>query len=753
MFPVYVHVLTGSSGFPIDCTGEVHILREAVARRLGVTPARVTLYSFVNGVKVLLTDSWPCSKYSLQCNSVVLAGLGRHRDFAELPAFEHYVHKQLIEVSCRQACRRGMLDALERHFEYFEQMGSCDVSAETMCILDKPLVTGWTCMHFACQYGHRDIAEFLMQKGANVNAVSLDGWSPLLLAVQNQCLDTVALLLACQSLQLDQLSAVYGSALHLAARLGLDAVATMLMQHGASPMQRDGQGRLPIELVTRQSTAELLPKYMGQILLSRFQGRREGLFQIEEGDDEIPPPFCGYITYAEIPDRLVYLVLDISSGLLSRYTSRDHFLDQLSAESHIQLNDILELSHTHSLEDRKACLLVRHKSGRDKYFSLFQEVSKEWHSQIAYGLTIAHKLTVRSRRTLMTESAKSADSSPAKPTQSTRHTLSGAEEVLSELSRDQLDGDVMLRTFQILEQLGQGSFGQVFKVKKKDTDSLYALKVLSKLMLLKHNQLKYALSELKILKSLDFPFIVKLYSRFQTPKSLYLILEYCPNGDLAAQIQAKEVLSQEEACFYTAEILLALDFIHSKGIAYRDLKPENVLLDAEGHIRLTDFGLAKDGLTSSVVTKSFCGSPAYLAPEMLLKKGAGQPADIYGLGAVLYEMLTGKPPFFSDDISILFTNIKLGRLEFPWNITAEAKDLLRLLLAREPSSRPTTRQIMRHSFFKGVDWTAAMGKRLQPPAFVPREVYEEDDSVLRKAIKDRDYSERPTLEECLLDFD
>jgi serine/threonine protein kinase len=328
-----------------------------------------------------------------------------------------------------------------------------------------------------------------------------------------------------------------------------------------------------------------------------------------------------------------------------------------------------------------------------------------------------------------------------------------ADEVLAELTRDQLEGEVMLKTFNILEQLGQGSFGQVFKVNKKGTDTLYALKVLSKQMLLKHNQLKYALSELKILKSMDFPFIVKLFSRFQTPKSLYLILEYCPNGDLSSQIQAKEVLSQEEARFYTAEILLAIDFIHSKGVAYRDLKPENVLLDAEGHIRLTDFGLAKDGLASNAVTKSFCGSPAYLAPEMLLKKGSGQPADIYGLGAVLYELLVGKPPYFSEDVPTLFSNIKLGRLTFPWNVTAEAKDLLCRLLARDPSARPTTKQVMQHVFFRGIDWGAALGKRLQPPAFVPREIYEEEDAVLRKVIKDKDYSERPTMEECLLDFD
>ena len=646
-----------------------------------------------------------------------------------------------------------MLDSLQRHFDIFEQMGSCDLSSDIMCIFDKPLVTGWTCLHIACHYGHKEITEFLLSKGANVNAISLDGWTPLLLATQRKCVETVEVLLSSPALQIDQISAIHGSALHLAAVLGLDEIASMLLQQGASPMLRDSKGRIPIELVTSQSMAELLPKYMGKLLLSRYKAVDESLFQIDESIEEVPPPFCGFISYAEIPDRTVYLVLDTNAGILSRYSSRDLFLDHFPAESEVLLNDILELSDRHSPQDSKPFFIVRHKSGRDKYFSQFEEVTSEWKRQIAYGLSITKQRTIRAHRSLIMDSIRSSEFSPFKKDNTRKSLSEAAEEVLAELTVGQIEGDVMLKSLDIVEQLGQGSFGQVFKVKKKGKDTLYALKVLNKHMLLRHNQLKYALGELKILKNLDFPFIVKLFSRFQTPKSLYLILEYCENGDLSWQIQEKEQMRQEEARFYAAEILLALDFIHSKGIAYRDLKPENILLDSAGHIRLTDFGLAKEGIHSNATTKSFCGSPAYLAPEMLLKKGAGQPADLYGLGVIIYEMLTGKPPFYSEDISTIFTNIKLGRLTFPWDVSAEAKDLIQKLLAREPSERPNTKQIMKHPFFNGINWQAVLGKQIPPPAFVPRQIYEEEDAILRKAIKDRDYSEKPTMEECLLDFD
>lgn len=155
------------------------------------------------------------------------------------------------------------------------------------------------------------------------------------------------------------------------------------------------------------------------------------------------------------------------------------------------------------------------------------------------------------------------------------------------------------------------------------------MKVLKKSFLVKNNHLKYAVSEANILKRAENPYVIKLHYAFQTPDNLYMVLDLCTGGDLAYHLTKREMFDENEAMFFTAEIVLAIEYIHSLDVIYRDLKPENILIDSEGHIKLTDFGLAKENIDFKSNAKSFCGSPAYLAPEMLTDKGVGRPADIY----------------------------------------------------------------------------------------------------------------------------
>ena len=155
------------------------------------------------------------------------------------------------------------------------------------------------------------------------------------------------------------------------------------------------------------------------------------------------------------------------------------------------------------------------------------------------------------------------------------------------------------------------------------------MKVLKKAFLVKNNHLKYAITECNILRLSNHPFVIKLHSSFQTPENLYMILDYCPGGDLAYHLNKRQIFDESEAKFFIAETILAIEYIHSLNIIYRDLKPENILIDDEGHAKLADFGLAKEGVSDKNNAKSFCGSPAYLAPEMLQNKGVGKAADIY----------------------------------------------------------------------------------------------------------------------------
>ena len=190
-----------------------------------------------------------------------------------------------------------------------------------------------------------------------------------------------------------------------------------------------------------------------------------------------------------------------------------------------------------------------------------------------------------------------------------------------------------------------------------------AMKVLNKAFLVKNNHLKYAISEANILKRATHPFVLKMHYSFQTPQNLYMILDICTGGDLAYHLSIKEIFEEHEARFFIAEVLLAIEYIHSLNVIYRDLKPENILVASDGHIKLADFGLAKEGMSkSNIKAKSFCGSPAYLPPEMLSENGVGKPADIYQMGAVLYEMLVGMPPFYTDNIQKLYRSIQKAQL-------------------------------------------------------------------------------------------
>ena len=294
-----------------------------------------------------------------------------------------------------------------------------------------------------------------------------------------------------------------------------------------------------------------------------------------------------------------------------------------------------------------------------------------------------------------------------------RHTSESRRSLSQELTAEYID-------FIPKKLLGKGSFGEVYLVVKRDTGDLYAMKVLKKKDIIGQELMKYALAERNVLGYISHPFIVHLNWAFQTPEKLVLILDYCPGGDLGKLIEREKRLSEETARIYASEILLAVEELHKNKILYRDLKPENVILDGQGHALLTDFGLSKENAVDSMVSRSFCGSVAYLAPEVLRRQGHQKSVDWYLFGALLYEMLVGTPPYFSRDKNELFRNIKHGKLKLPKKISLEAKDLITKLLERNPRERlgsgpRGTEEIKGHPFFAGMDWEGVYRKELRPP--------------------------------------
>jgi tRNA A-37 threonylcarbamoyl transferase component Bud32 len=198
-------------------------------------------------------------------------------------------------------------------------------------------------------------------------------------------------------------------------------------------------------------------------------------------------------------------------------------------------------------------------------------------------------------------------------------------EILNE--DESLKQGITFDSFEILSLLGTGSFGKVCKVRLKKTNEIFAMKILNKDFLIKHKLLKYAISECNVLKKSKSPFIITLHYAFQTPENLYMVIDYCPGGDLNFHIQL-EIFEEEEAKFYISELILAIEYLHNHNILYRDLKPENILISSDGHIKLADFGLAKENANNNF-SKSFCGSPNYLSPEMIKRQGATKSTDIY----------------------------------------------------------------------------------------------------------------------------
>ena len=268
-------------------------------------------------------------------------------------------------------------------------------------------------------------------------------------------------------------------------------------------------------------------------------------------------------------------------------------------------------------------------------------------------------------------------------------------------------------SFEILSLLGVGSFGKVCKVRFKQTGQIFAMKILNKNFLIKHKFLKHAISECNILKKSSSPFIITLHYAFQTPENLYMILDYCPGSDLDLHIQFR-VFEEEEAKFYIAELILAIEYLHINNILYRDLKPENILIYSDGHIKLADFGLARENAKEEI-NKSFCGTSSYLSPEMIERKEFTKASDIYGIGAVLYEMMSGHTPFYEDDLRTLCTNITQKKLLFPEYFSERARNLLKKLLEKNPQKRIDLEDIKKHKFFKGIEWNELELKNIKPP--------------------------------------
>ncbi|KYQ91552.1 protein serine/threonine kinase [Tieghemostelium lacteum] len=279
---------------------------------------------------------------------------------------------------------------------------------------------------------------------------------------------------------------------------------------------------------------------------------------------------------------------------------------------------------------------------------------------------------------------------------------------------------VGVEDFDLLKVIGKGSFGKVMQVVKKDTGKIYAMKVLNKKNILERKEIDHTRAERNILKKLVHPFLVNLNYSFQTEDKLYFIMDYVNGGELFYHLQKDEKFDYDRVKFYCAEIVCGLEYLHACGVLYRDLKPENILLTEDGHICMTDFGISKEGLISdNDRTATFCGTPEYLAPEILKGEAYGKAVDWWSFGTLVYEMLTGIPPFYSQDVRVMYNKIMNDKLLFTTPLPTEAKDFISALLERDPEKRLKDPKLIKsHPFFKSIDFEKCVRKEITPP-FIP----------------------------------
>ncbi|XP_054282933.1 cAMP-dependent protein kinase catalytic subunit alpha-like [Macrosteles quadrilineatus] len=309
--------------------------------------------------------------------------------------------------------------------------------------------------------------------------------------------------------------------------------------------------------------------------------------------------------------------------------------------------------------------------------------------------------------------------------------------------------------FTFLYQIGAGAFGTVLLVRYRQFGTFYAMKVLSKKNLVERNYVKKALNEKLILQSLNCPFTISLLNFSQDNSNIYFFLPFISGGELFVRMTQCGKFSDNESKFYAAQVILTFEYLHKCGIIYRDLKPENILLDHFGYIKLTDFGLSK---LVPQRTYTFCGTPDYIAPEIILGQGYGMGVDWWALGVFMYEMSCGKTPFLGINEHATYTNIIIVKYDMPKDFDKDLKHLIENLLQSDVTKRignlkSGVEDVKNHPWFGEINWLALLNRKVAPP-FVPSDTKEISKSAFpgMKQITDWEVAKEDLYKDIFSDF-
>jgi len=542
---------------------------------------------------------------------------------------------------------------------------------------------GRAALHLAVASENLEVVELLLQRGANVNVRSRQRrLTPLHVAAAQGSVDLVEHLLAANADVLCQTDD-HQIALHYAAANGHAEVVQVLVHQDSSQLTlRNIFGQRPMEAAANASTAFIFRAFESTASLRKAT------------------------------------VSTASTTLGSRRSSVCSDASTATGSSDVMEMKLEETSQDGYAERTgfAAGLLLR--NARPDAVQRLLQKTRELEAEIPREKVPVALMTARSWKA--SSPKDSPTRSPVSSCGSTPKTGRGPPFARMRRGNSRVE-KVGPNSFELVNLLGRGSFGEVFQVKHKRTGKAYAMKVLQKSRIMSSNLLRYAVTERNILAYIRHPYIVSLHYAFQTPSHLVLVLQYCPRGNLQQLLTREKRLCETLSRLYAAEILLALIHLHERHTVFRDLKPDNVVIDETHHALLTDFGLSKEGVGQRG-TKSFCGSVAFLAPEILHRKGHNHTVDIYNLGVLLYDMLTGLPPFYHHDRETLFANIKHARLEVPLYVSRVARAFIEATMEREPTKRlgaHHTGQVKDHAFFSEMDFEMLMRREVPVPEAHP----------------------------------
>lgn len=722
---------TGSGKIQITVPeqGTVTDLKSELDRLIKVKPNKQRLICTMCGVMVLMSEGWSLRFYNLKDGDTIYLETiktAKNSSKKKKPVYSPEVMNKIYELVVQprkppflqavQAIQNGNLEELKRILE-----SDVCLLDDTDSLVNQTDSNGYTLLHFGCYLNQPQIVKHLLEVGVKLNAETSNFWTPLQIASFKGHFECVNFLLQQGNIQINKMTVFRGTALHLACKANQVHIVKLLLDAGASMILEDYKGRIPLMRAKNQQILEMIPKYMGDLQLKKYG------YQME-----VPSPFGSklyHIGTLTLTDEKVYLYLEPTKGTLNRYKKQEDLLENKEPAHTYWLHEIADvrvgqgglfvLRHAY-------CFVIENRDNSSRYYTKHKALTQEWILRINEAIHYCQlhgigKIEKPSKNRSKTTASPLLPGTPTISTSATSSTSSAPNdnsptirkqsESLEEEGRETVD----FSSFTVVEELGSGSFGTVYKVIKNSNQDIFAMKSLSKQKLMRQKQLKYAINECKVLKQMDHPFIVNLHYAFQNSKYLYLVLEYCPNGDLSDLLEKLGRFTEKLAKFYMAETVLAIEYLHNLDIVYRDLKPANILLDTEFHIKLADFGLAKENVAIVDHNMTLAGSPAYLAPEIVARAGAGKTADIYGLGVLLYEFLTGSTPYAGDDMNELFHIITQGKLHIPDYISDDARECIKVLMHKNPNKRPSISQVKRMNFFKKVNWDALMSKRIKAP--------------------------------------